>query len=343
MSTASMATAYPVRGAMVPVARTLRAYFAPVARTTETPAIFDPAVHGAFALEAPPAPWLSLGWVEGFSRAAATKLQVVAAGSKGAPGSTFRDALASLVEFDFREWGKLQMALAGGSQHMNVLAANTTSTPQPSGATPIAAVALLAGSTASKLVVGAGALGGFNVGDLLAVDADYAQQTGYVGTGIAAAYVKQSSDVRNDANYVRRVTFNVGRVVSKTVDSLVLGQPLLGGSPAANASVQKVAAFVDREGGSFFQEWSALFVWPEEAGGRICLYYPRLTPRALAGAGGNAGAGANAPEVATDVMPPLSARGLHASFLALPYTDINDNETVVCYRSYFPSSSASVY
>ena len=158
---------YPVRSAMVPMARSLRAYFAPVARATETAAIFDPAVHGAFALDAPPAPWLDLGWVQGFARSAATRLQTVAAGVKGAPGATFREALASQVEFEFREWGKLQMALAAGSQHMNVLASASGSTPQPSGATPLAAVALLAGSSASKLVVGAGSLGSFNIGDLV--------------------------------------------------------------------------------------------------------------------------------------------------------------------------------
>ena len=58
----------------------------------------------------------------------------------------------------------------------------------------------------------------------------------------------------------------------------VLAQPLLGGAPAAGASAQVVVAFVDREGGSFFQEWSALFVAEEESGGRVCFYYPRLSP-----------------------------------------------------------------
>jgi hypothetical protein len=32
----------PLRSAMVPVTRQMRAYFAPVNRTTETPTIFDP-------------------------------------------------------------------------------------------------------------------------------------------------------------------------------------------------------------------------------------------------------------------------------------------------------------
>ena len=91
--------------------------------------------------------------------------------------------------------------------------------------------------------------------------------------------------MNSDANYVRRVTFNVGRVVEVTATSVILAQPLLAGAPAAGASAQVVAAFVDREGGSFFQEWSALFVAEPESGGRVCFYYPRLSPNPGAGAG----------------------------------------------------------
>ncbi len=113
---------------------------------------------------------------------------------------------------------------------------------------------------------------------LIAVDVDYQQQAGYVGSGIAAAYVSSPAAVKQDLNYVRRVTFNVGRVAEVTATSVVLAQPLLGGMPAAGASAQVVVAFVDREGRSFFQEWSALFVVEEESGGRVCFYYPRLSP-----------------------------------------------------------------
>ena len=41
----------PLRAAMVPVTRQMRAYFAPVNRTTETPTIFDPGLGGAFPLD----------------------------------------------------------------------------------------------------------------------------------------------------------------------------------------------------------------------------------------------------------------------------------------------------
>ncbi len=364
----------PVRPAMVPVTREMRAFFAPVNRTTETPTIFDPAASGAFALDSPPVPWLDLGWIESFERYYDTPTDVVRSGMNTFPAVQFRGPIEARVEFDFREWGKLQMALAGGAENMNVLATGSGATPAPSGGTPIPAVAVLSGSTASQLVLGAGAVGGFAVGSLVAVDVDYQQQIGYVGSGISAAYVSNPAAVNNDANYVRRVTFNVGRVVEITANSLILAQPLLAGAPATGASVQVVDAFVDREGGSFFQEWSALFVVEPESGGRLCIYYPRLSPNPGAGAHGvsvkssagwkppKSGGAASADETASasgsrtgsssqkylredfaEVSAPLMSVGLHASFIALPYTDTNDGQTVLCYRSYFPAAMAAVY
>jgi hypothetical protein len=364
----------PVRPAMVPMMRQMRAYFAPVNRTTETPTIFDPAVSGAFVLDAPPVPWLDLGWIDSFERFYDTPTDVVRSGPNMFPTLQFRGPIEARVEFDFREWGKLQMALAGGSEHMNVLATGSGATPAPSGGTPVPAVAVLPGSTASQIVFGAGAIGGFAAGNLIAVDVDYQQQIGYVGSGISAAYVSNPAAVNNDANYVRRVTFNVGRVVEVTATSVILAQPLLAGAPATGASAQVVAAFVDREGGSFFQEWSALFVAEPESGGRVCFYYPRLSPNPGAGAHGvsvkssvgwkppKSGGAANTSATAStqgsgagnssqkylredfaEIARPLTSVGLHASFIALPYTDTNDGQTVLCYRSYFPAAMAAVY
>ena len=327
----------PLRSAMVPVTRQMRAYFAPVDRTSEAPTIFDPGVSGAFSLDAPPAPWLDVGWVENFERWYDTPTDVVRAGAKALPAAQFRGALEARVEFEFCQWGKLQMALACGSEHMNVLApvAGGTS-PAPSGGTPAPGVAVLPGSTASELVFGSGG-SPFAAGSLVAVDVDYQQEIGYVGSGIAAAYVSSPAAVKQDPNYVRRVTFNVGRVAQVTANSVVLEQPLLGGAPAAGASAQIVIAFVDREGGSFFQEWSALFVAEEESGGRVCFYYPRLS----AGNGGSSGQFTR--ERFAEIMKPLSAISLRASFLALPYTDTNDGQSVLCYRSYFPAAMAAIY
>jgi hypothetical protein len=369
---------WSLRAAMVPISRRIRAYFAPVNRATGAPTIFDPGKYGAFALDAPPAPWLDLGWIDNFQRFCGTSTEALRAGTRGAPVTQFRGPLDARVEFDFREWGKLQMALASGSEHMNVLASDPNANAQPSGGTPLVAAAVLPGSTASAIVLGAGAVDAFSVGDLVAVDVDYQQQTGYVGTGIAAAYVNNPADVNRDGNYVRRVTFNLGRVAEKTATSLLLAQPLLGGAPPAGANAQKVVAFVDREGGSFFQDWSALFVAEEESGGRVCFHYPRLSPTttitsqpaahtatalnlsASSGLGRNTGgqglphrsphaagptktAKAFQREEQVEIATPIASLALHAAFLAMPHTDENDGQTVVCYRSYFPAGMAAVY
>jgi hypothetical protein len=141
--------------------------------------------------------------------------------------------------------------------------------------------------------------------------------------------------VNRDPNYIRRVTFNLGRVAVKTATSLLLAQSLLGGQPPDGAAIQKVMGFVDREGGRFFQEWSGLLVAEEECGGRVCFYYPRLSP---------ATRGQQLQrEDLFEVAKPLRSWALHASFIALPHVDKNDGATVLCYRSYFPATSSAVY
>lgn len=335
-------SSFAIRPAMVPVSRRVRAYFAPVDRSTETAAVFDPGKYGAFPLDSPPAPWLDLGWIDNFQRFSLTPEEPLRAGAGGAAAAQFRGSLDARLEFDFREWGKLQMALAGGSEHMNVLASDPNAAAQPSGGIPLNAITVLPGSSPGEVVVGAGAIGGFSAGDIIAVDADYAQQTGYVGSGISGAYVKDAASVNHDINYVRRITFNLGRVAQLTATSLLLAQPLLGDSPQAGWGVQKVAAFVDREGGSFFQEWSALFIAEEENGGRICFYYPRLGPASSAKLKtGTLPAVQREQEL--EISKPIAALALHAAFMALPRTDENDGQVALCYRSYFPAPAAALY
>lgn len=336
-------TSFANRAAMVPISRRVRAYFAPVNRATETPALFDPGKYGAFPLDSPPPPWLDLGWIDNFQRVSLTPTEPLRAGVRGAAAAQFRGVLDARIEFDFRDWGKLQMALAGGSEHMNVLASDPSAAAQPSGGTPLAAIPVLAGSTASEVIVGASSVSAFLPGDIIAVDADYQQQTGFVGSGISAAYVNNSADVNHDVNYIRRVTFNLGRVEQLTAVSLLLAQPLLGGAPPAGNRVQKVIAFVDREGGTFFQEWSALFVAEEDSGGRVCFHYPRLGPASsVRSTPANAVVSADK-EATVEIVKPITALALHAAFIAMPHIDENDGQIAVCYRSYFPAPLAALY
>ncbi|MGZ4816875.1 MAG: hypothetical protein ACXVZV_15785, partial [Terriglobales bacterium] len=127
---------------MVPIGRRVRAYFAPVDRASGTPTAFDPAA--GFDFDAPPAPWIALGDAMNFQRTGTAKVTPLLAGAKGAVAGQFRSLVGARVTADFLQWSKLQMALACGSQHMNVL----NGTP----------VAVLAGSSASELVLGAGAV-----------------------------------------------------------------------------------------------------------------------------------------------------------------------------------------
>jgi hypothetical protein len=321
------------RAGMRPVGRQTRAYFAPVDRVSGAAAgVFDPSKDSGFLLDAPSMPWIDLGWVENFQRSNASVITDMTSGPAKAVTAQARNGLGARIDFEFRDWGKLQMALAGGAEHMNVLASDSSAARAGSGGIAIPAVALLTGSSSGELVVGAGAVDAFDVGDLVSCDLDYAQQIGYVGSGIAAAYVKNPLDVRQDADYVRRVTFNVGRVGQKTAASLLLEQALPGGDPAAGAAVQKVKAFVDREGGAFLQQWSGLFIEEEESGGRVCFYYPRLSPCTSAQR-----------ENKVEIQKPLGILALQASFIALPTVDENDGATALCYRSYFPAAGAAVY
>jgi hypothetical protein len=324
-----------MRTGLRPISRQTRAYFAPVDRVDGPTAVFDPSKDYGFQLDAPTAPWIDLGWIEGFQRTTTSQIQALSGGVAGAVAGQARHALGARVDFEFRDWGKLQMALAGGAEHMNVLATDASAARAGSGGVPLTAVPLLAGSTALELVLGVGAVSGFQAGDLVACDVDYAQEIGYVGTGIAAAYVQSSAAVGGDANYVRRVTFNVGCVALVTATSLLLTQPLPGGVPASGALVQQVMAFVDREGGAFLQQWSGLFVAEEESGGRVCFFYPILSPCTTKADW--------ARESLVEIQKPIGELALQASFTALPTVDVNDGATVLCYRSYFPASSAAVY
>lgn len=325
MSTTPLA----VVNAMPPVASRVRAYFAPVDRVNRVPTVFDPSVSGQFSLDAPPSPWIDLGWIENFTRKSLSKIAPLMTGSPAVSGFQVKDTLDASVSFHFKTWSKLSMALSAGSQHMNLVAATGSGSANGSGSKGTAAIPLSAiGSTATSLAMSSTA--GFSAGCIVAVDVDYAGQTGYVGSGVSAAYVQSAVSVNSDPDYIRRVTFNVARVSAVTANALQLAQPLIAGVPAGNMKVQQVLGFVDREGGTFFQEWSALFVMPGEQGERIIFYYPRL--QAMAGAA----------EAATVLSAPIERVALSASFRALPVVDSNDGQQVVCFRSFLPSAMTLV-
>jgi len=322
-------TAVGVVGAVAPVTRRVRAYFAPVDRVAGVPTVFDAAQMGTFALSAPPAPWVDLGWCSGFVRKSATKVVTLTTGAPAVVQSQVRTEVEATVQFEFESWGKLQLALAAGSQQMNLLQTAVNAAANGSGGVAGAAVPLVAGSTATSLNVGAAAAR-FQVGELVAVDEDYVAQVGFVGSGVSAAYVSSPASVANDINYVRRVSLNVGRVVAIAGGVLQLGGALLAGAPPSGMQVSPLVGFVDREGGGFFQEWSGLFVMDGEQGDRVLYYYPRL--QAMQGSA----------EMVKALAGPLEQVALAGAFRALPVKDANDGETVLCFRSYLPGAMRAV-
>jgi hypothetical protein len=317
--------------APAPVARRVRAYFAPVNRASSTPTLFDPSQQGGFSLNSPPTPWLSLGWIQDFARKSASKSSAVNAGIPAAALEQVRETLQAEVSCEFLSWTKLTMALATGAQHMNLLSAASGAALAADGAAAAPAVVVQSGSTGSTIVLAAADAAKFTAGSMIAVDADYAGQTGYVGTPIAGAYVRQPL---TDVDYIRRVTFNVGLVAQVSSTGLTLAELLPAGAPAAGWKMQAITGFVDREGGSFYQEWSALFVMEGSQGERIFFHYPRLQSMM----------GAEEASLPLSVKQPSGqARiALKGHFLALPVADPLDGERVVCYRSFLPAAHALI-
>lgn len=317
--------------APAPVTRRVRAFFAPVNRAAQAPVLFDPSQQGRFSLELPPSPWISLGWIQDFARKSVSKSSPLLTGIPAAPLEQVRETLQAQVSLQFLSWTKLTMALATGAQHMNLLAAANGAAPSADGGQAASAVIPQSGSTGTSILLAPGDSAKFAAGSMIAVDVDYAGQTGYVGSPVAGAYVRQPLA---DVDYIRRITFNVGLVAEVSAAGLILAKSLPGGAPAAGAKVQAIRGFVDREGGSFYQEWSGLFVMEGSQGERIFFYYPRLQTTSEA----------------EEALSPLNGKNqsghsrvlLKGQFLALPITDPLDGERVVCYRSFLPAANALV-
>lgn len=83
--------------------------------------------------------------------------------------------------------------------------------------------------------------------------------------------------------------------------------------------------FLDREGGSFFHEWSALFVVDGVQGDRVLYHYPRLQ------------IAEGAAEEAVPLTGAMTMWRLAARFRALPVVDATDGEQALCFRSYLPA------
>ena len=322
--------------AVSPVVRGgVQMFVAPVDRNGGGPRTFDPARQGRFAILTPPAGWLPLGAVAAMERADPGTFAEIWTGAPATIGTRARSGSGASLHVAFAGWSKVAMALSSGSQQMNLLRTAAIFTAADSGGTPDSA-AVLSGSTASAVRVPAGFA--VSAGDLIVVDADYAGQTGFVGAPIAGAYVASAGAVPNDVHYLRRVSYNLARVSSvapdpgaqSTAQIVTLAAPLPAGAPGGAMQVSVVLGCVDRVGGTFLSEWSALLVADGVAGDRVLLHYPRLQ------------VAPGATETRHALAAGLERWRLQSSLLALPVTDVNDGDAVLCYRSYLPSPGSTL-
>lgn len=299
----------------------VRAYFAPVDRTHSAPLVFDPASMGRFDLEAPPAGWMDAGVMARVSRTTGEGWKPVWSGSPAMVQSQGRARVEEAVEIVMPAWTRLAIALSSGVQTMNLL--KTIGAGNPSGGAAVAAEVVGSGSTATVLHLPSTTT--VQAGDVLVVDVDYSGETGYVGTGAAGAYVA-TTPASPDVDFVRRVSCNVARVLTVSAGVVTLAKPLPAGDPVAGMKASVVSGFVDRNGGSFAQEWSALFVMDGFQGDRLLLHYPRLQPMGEAAA-----------ETSEEIANGVRRWRPVARMRALPVTDAVDGVRAVCFRSYLPA------
>ncbi len=307
----------------------MRAYFAPVDRTGSLPVPFDPSAMGRFALDTPPAGWWSAGSVLDFKRTPASTITPVWSGAPATIKTQVQSTVGEDIEFTFPAWSRIGMALSSGVEMLNLFVPSASGNSGPSGGSAALVEALLPGSTATVLQVQPGT--SVRSGDLVVVDVDYTGQTGYLGSGASGAYVRTTPS-SIDLHAVRRVSFNVARVLSVNGSMAMLAYPLIAGAPTAAMKVSRITGFVARAGGgAFLPEWSGLFVMDGVQGERLLIHFPRLQPT-----------GTGAAEASETLATSVERWRPSAKLRALPVTDPNDGTASVCFRTYLPAPMRQV-
>jgi hypothetical protein len=301
----------------------VRLFVAPVERSDALPVEFDPAQSGRFEVAAPPTGWIDAGSVLNFERVPGAAVIPVRSGAPATVKAQSRSALEEEVRFTFPSWNRIAIVLSGGVQTMNLLKTATGASANPSGGVAVIAEPVLAATSAAIFELAE--TSAVQAGDVIVVDVDYASTTGYIGSGAAGTFVTATA-IMPDANYIRRVSLNVARVLSVNAGVVTLASPLLAGVPTTSMKVAVVEGFTDRTGGAYLPEWSALLVMDGVQGDRLLLHYPRLQP-----------VGASASEVSSPVSAGIDRWRPCARLRALPVTDATDGSVAICFRTYLPA------
>lgn len=359
----------PLRQGQLTVGSGWRAYFAPfnqqlaVSQTSTSlgPTIYDLMVEGKF-IDAPPPPagWFDLGYVGKFKFTPGSKIGNVMTGYRGAIRAKYRAETSEKVSFSFMEMGHLQMKIATGTQVFNLLKTTVTqpstlgplsssgTTAIPMGASGYQPTGLASGPTTGlpTLFVPAGSGSLFPAGSYIVADQDYnGTSFGFVGDAGANVFqgaVSSVDFIRMTSDYVACVR-QVVPTAAAGQDALILTGPFVGGGnaplgttpntvPTTGAKVQGIAGFSAREGGTFIQEWSAVFCLDTIDASQLMFYYPRIAPDAFSGFDATNLQNATA----------MQTYEMATSMDALAFDDPLDGETVVRYAAYYPHPNINI-
>jgi hypothetical protein len=321
-----------------------RAAFAPwdyqaqlTSPTSGGPNILDLEQEGPFDTNSLPTGWADTGWMKEYRITPQTRVGQVRSGYRGAVRAQYRGQVGEQFEFKFREYGRLQYKLSTGVQVYNLLKTNAVS---PSATSPLGsagqpAVSMSSYSAGPPATLTVASASGFAANDYIVCDQDFtALSSGVLGSNGAFAF----PGAVTDTDWIRKTSDFVARIASISGNVLTLDQPFVGGgspaatngTPPAGSKVQKIIGWSAREGGTFIQEWSGLFLADTIDGAQIAIYYPHISINQFRGHNPwtleNAGT--------TD----LGGMELDAMFEALAYDDPLDGETICNYGAFYPSA-----
>lgn len=335
----------PFRRNMLLLGSGWRAYYAPynsalgsaVADTTIGPKILD-LNQGPFLDSALPAGWFDCGWIKDFAVTPASKIGNIRSGFHGAVRSKVRGEIGETMAFKFREFSRMALKIASGCDVINLLAATATGSSPVSGGTatdPIAVSMVSYNALTPSVTVGTGSGALFAVGDYIVCDKDYdGTSYGLIGENGTNAF----QGLITDTQYIRKTSDFVARIASISGDTLTLSKKFIGGGsgdptgntyPQAGSKIQKIKGWASREGGTYIQEWSALFLLDSIDGWQCAQYYPHVAIDSFKG-----------------VMPwaienvgttDLQGYELDCSMEGLAFDDPEDGQTIIGYRAFYPA------
>ncbi len=279
------------------------------------------------------------GWIKDFSITKADKIGNIRAGVHGAIRSKIRGEIGETLSFKFREFSRMAMKLAYGSDVINLLSASSSgSGPISGGAStsdPVAVSMVSYNAATPSLVVATGSGALFTVGDYIVVDKDY-DLTSYGLVGENATPIFNGA-LPTDVNYIRKTSDFVARISGISGDTLTLAKKLVGGgsgNPTANivpqsgSKVQKIRGWAARDGGTYISEWTGIFLLDSIDGHQLCAYYPHIAIDAPKGA---------MPWAIENIgTTDLTGFELDCAMEALAFDDPEDGQTVVGYKAMFP-------